>query len=162
MPKRPTKRFMRECEKATGRRALCGWVWHHGMSKKRKRYWMSKENPQKKLIVIYEKVLGLDTVGDQVKEIRAIKGKGSLWPGEKYRHKFTKGSHWWKVRTGKEYRISRGTVFILRRKVYGVMIEGNYYLPKGTVILFREDGKSLWKNFHYGEEDLKKGNRHEA
>lgn len=67
----------------------------------------------------------------RLSEIRAQKGKNSLWPGEWYKHPFKGGA-----------------------VVLGVNKTGSYRLRAGDIVLISRQGRRLWKFFNYGEEDL--------
>jgi hypothetical protein len=49
---------------------------------------------------------GAVLIYDQIEEIKATKGRGSNWPGEKFVHKFTKGK-------GKIYGLPSGALLIV-------------------------------------------------
>ena len=68
-----------------------------------------RKNPPAPAVEIYDTILAIE----------AIKGDGSLWPKEKFRHDFEKKSN---------------------AKVYG--------LPDGSLLIKSKKGKKLWKNFN--------------
>lgn len=74
-----------------------------------------RKNPPAPAVEIYDTILAIE----------AIKGDGSLWPKEKFRHDFEKKS---------------------KAKVYG--------LPDGSLLIKSQKGKKLWKNFNGYKEGI--------
>ena len=63
---------------------------------------------------------GAVKIYEQIEEIKAIKGDDSLWPKEKFKHKFSKKS---------------------KAEIWG--------LPNGDILITSKAGKRLWKKFSY-------------
>ena len=63
---------------------------------------------------------------DNVQQIKASKGKKSLWPEEAFQHDFEDGA-----------------------EVLGIGKTGQYKLNKGDLVIRSRKGKRLWKNFDY-------------
>ena len=74
-----------------------------------------RKNPPAPAVEIYDTILAIE----------AIKGGGSLWPKEKFRHDFEKKS---------------------KARVYG--------LPDGSLLIKSQKGKKLWKNFNGYQEGV--------
>lgn len=72
---------------------------------------------------------GATKIYDTIEEIKAIKGKESLWPNEPFKHDFKSSS---------------------RAAIYG--------LRDGSILVKSQDGKRLWKNFNYDESDGTRSN----
>ncbi len=62
----------------------------------------------------------------EITQIKARKGKKSLWPGEAFQHDFEEGA-----------------------EVLGIGETGQYKLKKGDLVIRSRKGKRLWKNFDY-------------
>lgn len=82
-------------------------------------------NPKKWPIEKYKK--NPVKIYDQLIEIKAKKGKGSLWPGERFKHPFKSKS---------------------KAAIYGN--------KDGSLTIKSKTGKRLWDNFDYDREDYEK------
>lgn len=63
---------------------------------------------------------------DNVQQIKARKGKKSLWPNELFQHDFEEGA-----------------------EILGIGTSGQYALKKGDLVIRSKKGKRLWKKFKY-------------
>jgi 3'-phosphoadenosine 5'-phosphosulfate sulfotransferase len=63
---------------------------------------------------------------DNVQQIKARKGKRSLWPNEQFYHNFEEGA-----------------------EILGIGESGQYKLKKGDLVIRSRRGKRLWKKFQY-------------